>query len=114
MTTEDRIKNLETQIEALQTEQAGLNKQLAQAEIDRWQERIDDLEVQMHLGAMETNERVRGLVDQLEHRWGAAKAQLQSTSSAASEGAEAIRASLQKAFSEIRQAVLETTHKIAS
>lgn len=114
MTIEDRIKMLEERIEVLQAEQAELNKQLAEAEIDRWQARIDDLEVQLHLGAMETNDKVRGLLDQLKHRWAVAKAQVESKSAAASEGAETVRNSLRSAFSDIRQAILETTHKIAS
>ena len=45
MATEDRIKKLEAQIDELRAKQAELNKQLAQAEIDRWQGRIEDLEV---------------------------------------------------------------------
>lgn len=114
MATEDRIKALEAQIDELRAKLAELNKQLAQAEIDRWQGRIEDLEVQMHLGAMETNDKLKGLLDQLQHRWADAKAQIGSTTSAATEGADAVRSSLQAAFKDIRQALLDTKNKIAS
>ncbi|HSE47115.1 MAG TPA: hypothetical protein VLA89_17485, partial [Gemmatimonadales bacterium] len=114
MATEDRIKKLEAQIDELRAKQAELNKQLAQAEIDRWQGRIEDLEVQMHLGAMETNDRLKGLLDQLHHRWADAKVQIGSTTSAAAEGADAVRTSLEAAFKDIRQALLDTKNKIAS
>lgn len=114
MTTQDRIKALEDQLEALKVEQAAVRKQLAQAETDRWQERIDDVELQVHLGAMETNEKVRGLLDELHHRWATGKAQIERSSAAAGEGAEAVRTSLRTAFSDIRKALLDTKHKIAS
>ena len=91
MTNEDRIKTLESQIEALKDEQARLKSELAAAEVDRWQERIDDLEVQVHLGAMETNDRVQDLLDQLHHRWAVSKAGVESRSSVASESAGAGR-----------------------
>ena len=114
MTTQDRIKALEAQMAALQSEQETLSKQLAQAEVDRWQERIDDLELQLHLAAMETNEKINGLLHQIQHRWAVGKAQLERSSSAATEGAESVRSSLRTAFTDIRKAILDATHKIAS
>lgn len=114
MTTQDRIKALEEQMESLRAEQVELNRQLAQAEADRWQERIDDLEVQLHLAAMDVNEKVGELLQQLRHSWAVGKAQIERRSSAATEGAEGVRDSLRTAFADIRRAVLETTHKIAS
>lgn len=74
MSTEGRIKELEAKIDKLQAKQADLNKQLAQAEIDQWQGRIEDLELQVHLEAMETNDKLRGLLDQLQRRWADATA----------------------------------------
>jgi hypothetical protein len=114
MTTQDRIKTLEDQMAALKSEQDELRKQLAQAEVDRWQERVDDLELQVHLAAMETNERVSGLLQQIQHRWAVGKAQIEWRSSAAAEAAEAVRDSLRTAFTDIRKALIESTHKIAS
>jgi hypothetical protein len=114
MTTQDRIKALEDQMEALGVEQAALRKQLVDAEAERWQERIDDLEVQLHLAAMDTNDKIAALVQQLRKSWAVGRAELERRSSAASEGAESVRDSLRNAFTDIRKAVLETTHKLAS
>jgi membrane protein involved in colicin uptake len=114
MSTEDRIKRLQAQIEVLQAKQADLNKQLVQAEVERWQGRIDDIELQIHLGAMETNDRVRELLDQLRRRWTDAKAQIEGTTSAAGEGVDQVRASLQTAYKDIRQVLLDTKSKITS
>ena len=55
---EDRIRELETQIVKLQAQQADLRKQLIKARIENWQGRIDDMEVQIHTGAVETSENV--------------------------------------------------------
>ena len=114
MTTEDRINTLESQIEALKEEQARLKSELAAAEVDRWQERIDDLEVQVHLGAMETNDRVNDLLDQLRHRWAVAKSGVENRSSVAADSVEAVGDSLRTAFNEIRQILIDTKHKLAS
>lgn len=114
MSSEDRIQELEARISMLQARLDELNKQLAQAEIDRWQGRIEDLELQMHLGAMETTDRMKELLDQLHRRWAAVKVQLESTASAATEGADAVRASLQTAYRDIRQALLDTKNRIRS
>lgn len=114
MTTQDRIKALEDQMARLESEQDALRDQLVQAEIDRWQERIDDLELQVHLARMETNEKVNGLLQQVQHRWAAGKAQIEWRSAAATDAAEAVRNSLRTAFADIRKALLETSHKIAS
>lgn len=114
MSSEDRIKDLEKQIARLQERQEELGKQLAQAEMDRWQGRIEDLEVQMHLGAMDANDRLEGLLEQVRSRWTEATAQYAGTASAASEGLGAVRTSLQTAYKEIRQALLDTKTKIAS
>lgn len=113
-TSEDRIKALEAQIEKLRARQTKLNTQLAQAEVDRWHGRIEDLELQIHLGSMETNEKLKVLLDQLHRRWAEATAQLESTTSAATEGADAVFGSLKTAYKDIRGAMLETKNKIAS
>ena len=51
METDARIAKLEANIKALQAKQVALHKQLTDAQVEQWQARIDDLEVQVHLGA---------------------------------------------------------------
>lgn len=114
MTSEDRIKTLESQIEKLQAKQAELRKQLAEAELDRWRGRVDDLELQMHLASMEVSERVQPLVEKLRDRVADARDQMEGNATVATEGITAVRDSLQTAFKDIRKAVLDATKKIAS
>lgn len=74
MNNADRINALETQIKTLRTEQADLLRQQTKVEVDKWRGRIDDLEVQMHLGAMEVDEALAPVYEKLRHAWEEAKA----------------------------------------
>ena len=112
MTTEERMAKLEAQIEKLQAKQAELHKQLIRAQIDQWQGRIEDLEVQMHLGAMETNDKLTALMGQLRNRWADARRQFEDATSTASSVADTVRTGLENAFKEVRKALLETKNKL--
>jgi predicted nucleic acid-binding Zn-ribbon protein len=112
MTTDERIAKLEAQIAKLQAKQAELHKQLTKAQIDQWQGRIEDLEVQMHLGAMETTDKLTALMDQLRNRWADARRQFEDAASTASSAADTVRAGLENAFTQVRKALLETKNKL--
>jgi multidrug resistance efflux pump len=114
MTTDERIAALEAQIDKLKARQSDLYRQLAQAQRDQWQGRIDDLEVQMHLGAMEANDRVNSLMDQLRTKWAEARGQFDEATSTASSVADTLRSGLEKAVRDVRNALLESKNKIAS
>jgi len=75
MTTEDRIAELEAQIGKLQIELGDLRQQVAKAQIDQWQGRIEDLQV--HLGAMEASDKLTALMDRLRNQWADARRQFE-------------------------------------
>ena len=112
MTTEDRIAELEAQIGKLHTDLADLRKQLAKAQIDQWQGRIEDLEVQMHLGAMEASDRLTALMDRLRNQWADARRQFEEGISTASSVGATVRAGLENAFEDLRKALLESKNKL--
>src|SRR6478672_13526 len=114
MTSEERIERLEAQIKDLNHKQDELYTQLAQAERDRWQGRIDDLEVQLHLGAMEGNDRVRQLMDTLRGAWAQVRRELDNRSSTATDVGATLRDGLQSAVQDVRKALLESKDKIRS
>ncbi len=113
MATEERITKLEAQIDKLQAKQAELYKQLAKAQIDQWQGRVEDLEVQMHLGAVQTSDKLTALMGQLRSNWADARKQFEDATSTASSVADSVRTSLENAFKEIRKTLLETKSKAA-
>ena len=112
MTTEERIAKLEAQIDKLQAKQAELHRQLTKAQIDQWQGRIEDLVVQMHLGAMETSDILTGLMDQLRSRWADTRRQFEDTIATASTVADTVRTGLENAFNDLRKALLESKNKL--
>ncbi len=111
MTTEERIAKLEAQIDKLRAKQAELHEQLTKAQIDQWQGRLEDLEVQMHLGAMETSDKLTALMDQLRNRWADARREFEGTISTASSVADTVRTGLENAYNEVRKALLESKRK---
>ena len=112
MTTEDRIAKLEAQIGELQAQQTDLRKQLARAQLDQWQGRIEDLELQVHLGAMEASDKLTALMDQLRAKWADARRQIEESITTASSVADTVRTGLEKAFDDLRKALLESRNKL--
>ena len=113
MTTEERIAQLEAQIDDLRAKQAELHKQMTKAQIDQWQGRIEDLEVQMHLGAMETSDKLAALMGRLRSNWADARKQFEERASTASGLADSVRTGLENAFAEVRKALLEAKDKLS-
>jgi regulator of replication initiation timing len=113
MATDDRVARLEAEIDKLRRQQAELRKRLAEAQLDQWQGRIEDLEVQMHLGAMEGNDNLRSLMDQLRDRWADSRRQFEESIKTASSVAETVRNGLQSAYGDLRKALLESRSKLA-
>lgn len=114
MDTNERITALEGKIKTLQTKQAALNKQLADAQVEQWKARIDDLEVQIHLGAMEANQKLTPLMDKLRTTWTDAKTQLEDKTETATSVADTLRTGIENAYAELRKAVLDTRSTLAS
>ena len=112
MTTEERIAQLEAQIDELHAKQAELHKQFAKAQIDQWQGRIEDLELQMHAGAAEANDKLTAMMDQLRSRWADARRQFEDAASTASSVADTVRTGLENAVNEVRKALLESKSKL--
>ncbi len=114
MTTEDRVTQLEDQIHELHDQQADLRRQLAKAQLDQWQGRIEDLEVQMHLGAVEASDKATAQMKKLRDRWADARRQLEESVKTASSVADTVRTGLEKAFDDVRQALFESKNKLTS
>jgi hypothetical protein len=104
---DDRISQLQAQIDRLEAKQSELYEKLAEARLDQWKGRLEDLEVQVHLGAMDTNDRVSALVDKARERWNEAKAKLGGAGSVASDVGETLRKGVESAVEDVRKALLD-------
>ncbi len=112
MSTEERIARLEGQIEELRARQAELHNQLAQAQLDQWQGRVEDLEVQLHLASMDANDRAAALMQQVRGRWTDVRRQLDDATVTVSSIGGTLREGLEKAVRDLRQAILESKNKL--
>lgn len=103
---------MEAQIERLAEREADLRHQLMEAQLDQWYARIEDLEVQAHLGAMETSDRVRELLGQARSRWTEARVKVDDAKGAASDVVGSFRSGIEDLFRDIRRAIVEAPAKV--
>ncbi len=113
MTTEERIANLEARLDDLQEAHSAVSRQLAQAHVDQWQGRIDDLELQVHLGAAEASDRLTALTAELDKRWSKVRQQVSRTGATTSDVTETIRVGLESAFKDVRDALIESRKQLS-
>jgi len=114
MATEAEIAVLEARIEELDSQVESLHEQVRKAQLDQWEGRIDDLEVQLHLGSMEAAERLQPLVEKLRDRWLDAKQHATGGSATAGDVIDTLRAGLEAAMKDIRDAVIDAKTTVAS
>ncbi len=114
MSTNDDIAKLQAQIDGLHAQQVDLRKQLAKAQLDQWQARFEDLEVQMHLGAKEATDKVMALMDQLRAEWADARRQFEESIANASSVADTVRTGMERAYHDLRAALLESKDKLGT
>jgi hypothetical protein len=107
MSDTDRISSLEGQIADLERQLGEMRRQLSEAELDQWRGRIDDLEVQVHLGTLDVRDRLSPLIEDLRNAWLDAREQLSGSTETASDVVTTLRKGLEQAMGEIRAAVLE-------
>ncbi|CAN5211696.1 hypothetical protein BH09ACT12_BH09ACT12_00830 [soil metagenome] len=112
MTTDERITTLEARIDTLTEAHDAVNRQLAQARIDQWQSRIDELELQVHLGRLEATDRVTEMTAELQSRWSKARRQLQEATTTTAAVAGTLQTGLDKAYHELRDAVIASRKQL--
>jgi hypothetical protein len=114
MTTHEDVEQLQTQIDDLRVQQVDLRKQLARAQLDQWQARVENLEVQMHLEAKQATDKAFALMDQLRAKWADARRQFEDSISTASSVADTVRTGLEKACDDLRTALVESKDKLTA
>lgn len=107
MTDEHDVERLEGRIGELEAQQDALRDQLQRAQLEQWEGRIDDLEVQIHLGTLEIGDRVDPLLETLRNRWLDAKNALNDGASTTGDVLDALRNGLDQAMRDVRTAILD-------
>ncbi|MCY7401726.1 MAG: hypothetical protein LH477_12395 [Nocardioides sp.] len=104
MSTDEHI----SQLRELRSTQIDRTSQLVHARVDRWQERIEDLELQVHLSAMDGSEQIALLSEKLRNQWERTRSEVDDASSAVTTAAETLRAGLEEAYRDVRDALVAT------
>lgn len=107
MSDTDRMAALEDQVEKLEAQLKEVRGELARAELDQWRGRVDSLEVQARLAAMEADDRVAPLMEQLRNRWLDAREEFEKAVSTASAVSESVRNGLEKAIDDLRSGIVD-------
>jgi hypothetical protein len=107
MTDAHDVERLEQRIHELEAQQEALQRQLQKAQLEQWEGRIDDLEVQIHLGALELGDRLDPLLEALRNRWLDAKQSLNDSASSTGDVLDALRNGLDQAMHDVRTAILD-------
>jgi uncharacterized coiled-coil DUF342 family protein len=107
--TEDRVSALEARIVQLQTQLSETRNQLTDAQLDQWKGRIDELEVQMHLGRLDAREQIAPIVEQLRNWWldarsqiGHARSQMGNATTTAGDAFSSLRTGVEEAMEQLR------------
>ncbi|MCC5951990.1 MAG: hypothetical protein JJU45_07825 [Acidimicrobiia bacterium] len=97
-----RIAELEERVAALQAELETTRRDLTDAQLDQWKGRIDEMEVQMHLGRLDAEDQLEPVVEQLRNRWLDARTQLNDATTTASDVFSTLRTGIESAMDDIR------------
>jgi len=81
----DNTADLEARIEQLEDQVTKLRQELLQSQLDEWKSRIDQLDVQMHLGSMNLRDELSPVLERLRNGYLEARAQLDQTQSTVGE-----------------------------
>jgi predicted nuclease with TOPRIM domain len=109
--TDTRITELQERIDRLEAEQNLLREKLTEAQVEQWQGRIDDIELQAHLASMDANDRVSAVRRELQEQWQAARARLAQPQHKASDVIETVRDGLDGTIRNLREAMVDARHK---
>lgn len=114
MMTSTRVDELRMRIEALRRQEDALAEELAEAQADDWEARLEDLNVQAHLAVMEVRERLTPILDSLSDRILEVRADLLGADgTTVAEVAEALRHGFGTALRDLNAAAHEASAALA-
>ena len=111
--THQRIDDLEQRIDELAHELDRTRKQLTEAQVDQWKGRIDDIEVQLGLAKLETQQQLAPVLEQLRNGLLDVQEQLGRTTSVASDAFSSLRSGVESAVDDLRSALRDARRTVA-
>lgn len=105
-------QDLAARVAALEEQIASLREQLLEGQLEEWKSRIDQLELQAHLGEMEARGEIEPLLEQLRNRWLDARAQLDRVGGRAGDAVSTVTDGVRSAFDDLRTALSDAAERI--
>lgn len=105
-------QDLEARVKALEDQLAQLRSELMEGQLDEWKARIDQLEVQAHLGQMDAAGQLEPLLEQLRNRWLDARTQLDRLGGAAGDAVSSVSDGVRSAMDDLRKALSDAADRL--
>jgi hypothetical protein len=107
-------QDVEARLSALEEQLASLRSELAEGQLEEWKTRIDQLEVQAHLGQMEARDEVEPFLDLMRNRWLEARSQMDRMGGAAGDAVSSLSDGVKGAFEDLRQALSDAADRLTA
>lgn len=105
-------QDLEARVAALEEQLHALRSELVEGQLDDWKARIDQLEVQAHLGQMEARGEIEPLLEQMRNRLLDARQQLDRVGGAAGDAVSTVSDGVKSALDDLRKALSDAAERI--
>lgn len=105
-------QDLDSRVKALEDQLAQLRAELMEGQLDEWKARIDQLEVQAHLGQMEATGQIEPLLEQLRNRWLDAREQVDRVGGAAGDAMASVSDGVRSAMDDLRKALSDAADRL--
>jgi len=105
-------QDLEARVAALEEQLHALRSELVEGQLDDWKARIDQLEVQAHLGQMEARGEIEPLLEQMRNRLLDARQQLDRVGGAAGDAVGSLSDGVKSAVDDLRKALSDAAERI--
>lgn len=105
-------QDLEARVAALEEQLHTLRSELVEGQLDDWKARIDQLEVQAHLGQMEARGEIEPLLEQMRNRLLDARQQLDRMGGAAGDAVATVSDGVKSALDDLRKALSDAAERI--
>ena len=106
--------DVDARLTALEEQLASLRSELLEGQLDEWKTRIDQLEVQAHLGQMEARDEVEPFLELLRNRLLEARTQIDRMGGAAGDAMSSVSDGVKGAFDDLRQALSDAADRLTS
>jgi O-succinylbenzoate synthase len=105
-------QDLEARVKALEEQMSSLRTEMVEGQLEEWKARIDQLEVQAHLGQMEARGEIEPLLELMRNRLLDARQQLDRVGGAAGDAVASVSDGVKSALDDLRKALADAADRL--